>query len=106
MFHIEHVWQHLQAIQGTFRDKRYKEPGLEAVSDTRWYRKLFVRRVFFHKIINNLSPTYLTASLSNKTLPYFYNTRISYQICFRNKTCRKENFKIHFTYIVLVSKTN
>ena len=63
------------AMQGTSPNKLYQELGLESISDKWWCRKL----VFFYKVIDNLSPTYLTAYLSNNTLPSSYNTRISYQ---------------------------
>ena len=42
-------------IRGTSREKLYNELGLESLSDRRWYRRL----IFFYKIINNKSASYL-----------------------------------------------
>ena len=41
------------AFKGTSRDKIYQEFGLESLADRRWTRKLF-----FHKIILGLLPSY------------------------------------------------
>ena len=48
------------AIQGTFREHLYRELGLESLSDRRWVRK----HVFFHKIVNGLSPQHLCRYLN------------------------------------------
>ena len=56
---------------------------------------------FFDKIANNLSPTHLTAYLSNNTSPSLCSNRISYQITFRTILYRTEHFKKHFIYIGL-----
>ena len=42
-------------FRGTSREKLYNELGLETLADMRWFRKF----LFFHKIINGLSPPYL-----------------------------------------------
>ena len=44
------------AIQGTSRERLYRELGLESLSDRCWFRKL----TFFYKIVKGLSPRYLT----------------------------------------------
>ena len=44
------------AIQGTSRERLYRELGLESLSDRCWFRKL----TFFYKIVKGLSPLYLT----------------------------------------------
>ena len=43
------------AIKGISRDRLYQELGLESLADRRWSRRLF----FFHKIIQELIPSYL-----------------------------------------------
>ena len=44
------------AIQGTSRERLYRELGLESLSDRCWFQKLRV----FYKIVRGLSPPYLT----------------------------------------------
>ena len=43
------------AFKGTLRDKKYREVGLESFPDQRMTKK----RVFFHKAILELLPSYL-----------------------------------------------
>ena len=43
-------------IRGTFRERLYRELGLETLNDRRWSRNFFF---FFHKIIKGFSPSYL-----------------------------------------------
>ena len=67
---------------------------LESLSNDRWYRKL----VFFDKIVNDLSPTYLTAYLSNATLPSPLLLGLYYK--------EQNTLKIHFVHTGLVKGTN
>ena len=48
------------AIQGTSRERLYRELGLVSLTDRSWIRKL----VFFYKIVNGLSPQYLCRYLN------------------------------------------
>ena len=43
------------AIQGTSRERLYRELEVEFLTDRRWIRKLS----FFDKVVNGLSPQYL-----------------------------------------------
>ena len=54
------------AIRGTSREKIYSELGLESLQDRRWYRKLCV----FYKILNNMSPKYLSDIIPSTTRRY------------------------------------
>ena len=54
------------AIRGTSREKVYSELGLESLQDRRWYRKLCV----FYKILNNMSPKYLSEIIPSTTRRY------------------------------------
>ena len=54
------------AIRGTSREKIYSELGLESLQDRRWYRKLCV----FYKILNNMSPKYLSDIIPCTTRRY------------------------------------
>ena len=51
------------AIRGTSREKIYSELGLESLQDRRWYIKLCV----FYKILNNMSPIYLSDIIPSTT---------------------------------------
>ena len=51
------------AIRGTSRQKIYSLLGLESIQDRRWYRKLCV----FYKILNNMSPIYLSDIIPSTT---------------------------------------
>ena len=44
------------AIRGTSREKIFSGLGLETLKDRPWFRKLCV----FYKILNNMSPRYLS----------------------------------------------
>ena len=75
------------AIQGTSREKIYKELGLEALKNRRWYKRLY----FIFKIMNEEAPKYLTNILPkcqqtiatrNNNIPTFY--------------CRTDCFKFSF----------
>ena len=75
------------AIQGTSREKIYKELGLESLKNRRWYKRLYC--VF--KIMNEEAPEYLTNILPkcqqtiatrNSNIPTFY--------------CRTDCFKFSF----------
>ena len=50
-------------IRGTSREKIYSELGLESLQDRRWSRKLCV----FYKILNNMSPKYLSDKIPSTT---------------------------------------
>ena len=54
------------AIRGTSREKVYSELGLESLQDRRWYRKLCV----FYKILDNMSPKYLSDIIPSTTRRY------------------------------------
>ena len=54
------------AIRGTSREKIYSELGLESLQDRRWYRKLCV----FYKMLNNMSPKYLSDIIPSTTRRY------------------------------------
>ena len=58
------------AITGTIkkssRERLYQELGLESLRDRRWYHRL----VFFYKIVNGISPTYLRSFLPEKQRSY------------------------------------
>ena len=54
------------AIRGTSREKVYSELGLESLQYRRWYRKLCV----FYKILNNMSPKYLSNIIPSTTRRY------------------------------------
>ena len=54
------------AIIGTSREETYSELGLESLQDRRWYRKLCV----FYKMLNNMSPKYLSNIIPSTTRRY------------------------------------
>ena len=58
-------------FRGTSREKLYNKLGLENLSDRRWFRKL----LFFHKIINSLSPSYLRRFLLQPNVTTSYSMR-------------------------------
>ena len=47
-------------IKSASRDRLYQEIGLESLADTRWSRK-----IFFHKFVNGLFPSYLQSYLNH-----------------------------------------
>ena len=69
------------AFEGTSRDKIYQELGLESLVDRRWTRKLF-----FHKIILGLPPSYLKNYLIPCDNLRIYLTRSSTQKTFPART--------------------
>ena len=62
------------AIRGTSREKIFSGLGLETLKDRRWYRKLCV----FYKILNNMSPRYLS-----DIIPKYYQ-KIFFKKCEQN----------------------
>ena len=79
------------AIQGTSRERLYRELGLESLNDRRWIQKL----VLFYKIVNGLSPQYLCRYLNfnnNST----YITRSSNFNKIVGIRTRTEEFKYSF----------
>ena len=54
------------AINKSSRERLYQELGLESLRDRRWYRRL----VYFYKIVNGISPTYLRSFLPEKQRSY------------------------------------
>ena len=66
------------AIQGTSRERLYKELGLESLSDRRWVPKL----TFFYKIVKGTCPQYLSNYLKE------YNNSVYNTVLFENwKKC-------------------
>ena len=66
------------AIQGTSRERLYKELGLESLSDRRWVPKL----TFFYKIVKGTCPQYLSNYLKG------YNNSVYNTVLFENwKKC-------------------
>ena len=63
------------AIQGTSRERLYKEPGLKPLRGRRWVRKL----TFFYKIVKGNSPQFLSNYLKGYNNSV-YNTRSASQI--------------------------
>ena len=76
------------AIQGISQEKLDQDFGLESLSDTRWYRKLF-----FYKIKHNLTPAYLNSYLYNNNTNPSYSTRSSQNETLRTFSSRTESFK-------------
>ena len=82
------------AIQGTFRERLYKELGLESPSDRRWVRKLTLS----YKIVNGNSPQYLSNYLKGNSNSV-YNTSSASQISLNIFRTRAEKFTfsiLHF----------
>ena len=79
------------AIQGTSRERLYKELGLESLSDRRWVLKL----TFFYKIVKGNSPEYLSSYLKGNNNSV-YNTRSVSQISLNTFRTRTEKFKNSF----------
>ena len=78
-------------IQGTSRERLYRELGLESLTDRRWIRKL----VLFYKIVAGLSPQYLSRYL-NLNNNSSYITRSSNLNRIRGIRSRTEQFKYSF----------
>ena len=79
------------AIQGTSRERLYRELGLESLSDRCWFRKL----TFFYKIVKGLSPRYLTKYVNLKSTSN-YQTRSANKNNLQEFSCRTESFKHSF----------
>ena len=76
------------AIQGTSREKLYKELGLETLKSRRWMEKLCC----FSKIKNNEIPSYLAELIPSES--YLYNTRNTRNIT--AYSCMTDAFKYSF----------
>ena len=76
------------AIQGTSREKLYKELGLETLKSRRWLKKLCC----FYKIKNNGIPSYLAELIPSES--HLYNTRNTRNIT--TYSCRTDAFKYSF----------
>ena len=74
-------------FNGTSRDKIYQELGLKPLADRRWTRKLF-----FHKIILGLLPSYLKDYLIPCDNLRTYLTRSSTQKRIKTFTARTKIF--------------
>ena len=61
------------AWQGSNRSRIYEEVGLEFLSDRRIYRRILQ----IYKIINNMTPSYLTDKLPPNRRPYIFSADIS-----------------------------
>ena len=79
------------AIQGTSRERLYRELGLEYLSDRCWFRKL----TFFYKIVKGLSPPYLT-KYANLRSTSDYQTRSANKNNLQEFSCRTNSFKYSF----------
>ena len=76
------------AIEGTSPEHLYKEIGLESLIDRIWVCKL----TFFHKIVKENSPQYLSNYLKGNSNSV-YNTRSASQISLNTFRTRTEKFK-------------
>ena len=76
------------AIQGTSRERLYKELCLESLNDRIWVRKL----TFFYKIVKGNSPQYLSNYVKGNSNAV-YNTRSASQISLNTFRKRTEKFK-------------
>ena len=79
------------AIQGTSRERLYRELGLESLSDRCWFRKL----TSFYKIVKGLSPRYLTKYVNLRSTSN-YQTRSANKNNLEEFSCRTESFKHSF----------
>ena len=61
-------------IRGNYREKIYSELDLASLQDKRWYRQL----CDFYKILNNISPNYLSNTIPSTTRSY--SSRHAYNI--------------------------
>ena len=75
-------------VQGTSREKLYKELGLETLIARRWLKKLCC----FNKIKNNGIPSYLAELIPSES--QLYNTRNTRNIT--TYSCRTDAFKYSF----------
>ena len=76
------------AIEGTSPEHLYKEIRLESLIDRIWVCKL----TFFHKIVKENSPQYLSNYLKGNSNSV-YNTRTASQISLNTFRTRTEKFK-------------
>ena len=76
------------AIEGTSPEHLYKEIRLESLIDRIWVCKL----TFFHKIVKENSPQYLSNYLKGNSNSV-YNTRSASQISLNTFRSRTEKFK-------------
>ena len=79
------------AFKGTSRDKIYQKLVLESLADWRWTRKLF-----FHKIILGLLPSYLKDYLIPCDNLRTYLTRFSTQKGIKTFLARTKTFELSF----------
>ena len=80
-----------RAIQGTSRERLYRELVLESLSDRCWFRKL----TFFCKIFKGLSPWYLTKYFNLRSTSN-YQTRPANKNNLQELFCKTESFKHSF----------
>ena len=79
------------AIQGTSRERLYRELGLESLNDRCWFRKL----TFFYKTIKGLPAPYLTKYVNLRSTSN-YQTRSANKNKLQEFSCRTKNFKHSF----------
>ena len=79
------------AIQGASRERLYDELGIESLSNRCWFRKL----TFFDKIVEGLSPPYLTKYVNLRSTSN-YQTRSGNKNNLQEFSCRTESFKHSF----------
>ena len=79
------------AIQGTSRERLYRELLLESLSDRCWFQKL----TFFYKIVKDLSPRYLTKYVNLRSTSN-YQTRSANKSNLQEFSCRTGSFKHSF----------
>ena len=80
-----------RAIQGTSRERLYRELGLESLSGRCWFRKL----TFFYKIVQGLSPPYLSKYVNLRSTSN-YQTRSATKNNLQEFSCRTNSFKYSF----------
>ena len=78
------------AIHGTSRESLYKEFGLESLRFRRWYRKM----IFFYRIVNELTPKYLTDIIPKTNCHYGTRSKTNSEI--NQFYTRTESFKNSF----------
>ena len=79
------------AIQGTSRERIYRELGLEPLSDRCWFRKV----TFFYKIVKGLPLPYLTKYVNLRSTSN-YQARPANKNNLQEFSCRTESFKHSF----------
>ena len=83
------------AIQGTSRERLYREVGLETLDDRRWSRKLF----FFHKIIKGFFPSYLQKNLIFRNVQHYQTISKSTKIIERIRARTKSFSEFFFSLL-------